>query len=83
MLLIPCLCCGLRDESEFTFGGVAVSLPAMDRSTGLAEWHKAVHLHDAGSEPVAELWFHHGGCETWVSLTRHSKTHVFIKEAGP
>ncbi len=53
MIRIPCPCCGLRDYTEFTYGGDAtIAWPALKEQTGevmpppsaedLAAWNTAV-----------------------------------------
>jgi sarcosine oxidase subunit delta len=73
MLLIPCPNCGARDESEFDYGGPAIAFPALEAST--SDWHQALHAGDATGERIDEHWYHSGGCECWIRISRNSVTH--------
>ena len=73
MLLIPCPNCGARDESEFDYGGRAISYPKLNALP--ADWHQALHLHEATGDEIDEFWFHASGCECWIKVTRNLVTH--------
>ena len=73
MLLIPCPYCGERDESEFDYGGRAISYPELEGSS--AEWHRALHLRDNQPDEIEEFWYHAGGCECWIRLRRNLLSH--------
>ena len=75
MLLIPCPYCGLRDESEYVYGGPARALPDMDAQTPEAQHSLYRPINPRG--PLRELWYHSGGCECWITLTRNTITHEF------
>ena len=75
MLLIPCPNCGERDESEFDYGGRAISYPELSASS--AEWHRVVHLRDNPQGQIEEFWYHASGCECWIRLSRDLVTHEF------
>ena len=75
MLLIPCPHCGARDESEFDYGGRAMSYPELNAS--LADWHEVLHLPDHCLNEIEELWYHSCGCECWIKVTRNLVTHEF------
>lgn len=73
MLLIPCPNCGERDESEFDYGGRAISYPELTASQ--AEWHQVIHLRENPRGEIEEYWYHAGGCECWIRLSRDLLTH--------
>ncbi|MCP5073286.1 MAG: sarcosine oxidase subunit delta [Rhodobacteraceae bacterium] len=73
---IPCPHCGLRGEEEFSYGGVAGRLPALDGLSGPEEWHEAVHMRLNSKSDVQELWYHASGCERWLLATRSPSTHA-------
>jgi heterotetrameric sarcosine oxidase delta subunit len=75
MLLIPCPHCGERDEREFVYGGRAKKFPTLDNSTHTKTWHQIVHLRENPSSVLRELWYHAAGCECWIEISRHIKTH--------
>jgi heterotetrameric sarcosine oxidase delta subunit len=75
MLRLPCPICGLRDETEFTYGGDAgVARPAMD-NTDMAAWHDYVFLRDNPRGPHREYWHHVQGCRQWLVVDRDTLTH--------
>jgi sarcosine oxidase subunit delta len=78
MLLIPCPNCGDRDETEFSYGGPARSLPELDGNSDADDWHRALHLRDHSNKPRSEFWYHHAGCEHWIMLTRDLRDHRFM-----
>ena len=78
MILIPCPCCGPRDESEFTYGGPRRPFPAISGAADLRDWHEALFDVPNPVGPLVELWYHTSGCETWVEVTRNSRTHEII-----
>ncbi|MEO6624105.1 MAG: sarcosine oxidase subunit delta [Burkholderiaceae bacterium] len=80
MMLIPCPCCGPRNQVEFTYGGDAnVRRPAGDASAAL--WFDYVYLRDNPSGPHDELWMHSAGCRSWFRLRRDTRTHAIAGSA--
>lgn len=79
MLRIPCPWCGLRDETEFRYGGEGhVQRPtdpamASDRAWGEYLFYRAnpkgVHF---------ERWVHDYGCRQWFNAARDTVTHRFL-----
>lgn len=77
MLRIECICCGVRDEEEFTFGGAAhISRP--DSSCAAAEW--ADYLFNRGNPKGVhyERWCHTFGCGRWFNVARDTMTHEVL-----
>ena len=82
MLLIPCPCCGLRAQIEFTYGGDAtIKLPEADASE--AAWAEYVYLRDNPAGPHDELWHHSAGCRQWIRVRRDTLTHEILGSARP
>lgn len=74
MIRIPCPFCGLRDHSEFTYGGDgSVEYPALDGSQ--AEWHEAIFLRENIPGKQLETWHHVNGCRLWLVVERDTMTH--------
>lgn len=74
MLRIPCPYCGLRDHSEFSYGGDAgVQYPPLDAPQ--AEWVNAVYMRDNPRGAHQELWQHLNGCRMWLVVERDTMTH--------
>lgn len=75
---IPCPICGDRDRREFYYVGdaVAVDRPAPD--AGVAAWDDYVHLRDNLAGETKDLWYHEGGCGSWLVVTRNTVTHEVL-----
>ncbi len=75
MIRIPCPICGIRSETEFTYGGDAnVIQPAMEEGEQ-APWLDYVFLRDNPRGPHREYWHHVQGCRQWLVLERNTLTH--------
>lgn len=75
MLRIPCPVCGLRDETEFTYGGDAtVHCPDINKNE-LKIWHDYVFIRDNPRGPHKEYWHHVTGCRQWLVVERDTLTH--------
>ena len=87
MIRINCPVCGLRDETEFTYGGDAtVKRPAMDEKDPKA-WMDYVFNRANPRGDHQEYWHHTQGCRQWVVLERNTLDHTvghcrLAKEAG-
>jgi len=79
MLRIDCPVCGLRDETEFTYGADAkVTRPVMDE-TDVKAWLDYVFFRDDPRGPHEEYWHHVQGCRQWLVLERNTLTHEMGK----
>jgi sarcosine oxidase subunit delta len=75
MLRIDCPVCGLRDETEFTYGGDAsVVLPSISDASP-ERWCEAVFVRDNLRGAHRELWHHDLGCRQWLIIERDTLTH--------
>ena len=76
---IECPFCGERDVSEFTYLGDAdFRRPAADTEDLADRFYEAVYLRDNPVGPHAELWYHAGGCLSWLRVTRNTRTHEVL-----
>lgn len=76
MLRINCPVCGLRDETEFAYGGDAtVPRPAMSENR-LAPWIEYVFLRDNPRGAHEEYWHHVQACRQWLVARRDTLTHA-------
>jgi len=74
MLRIPCPYCGLRDESEFLFGGPSQLLrPPYECSD--QEWSDYLYMRDNPQGVYLERWCHLYGCRRWFNISRDTLTH--------
>lgn len=76
MLRIACPICGLRDETEFTYGGDAtVTRPVMSEED-VKPWLDYVFMRDNPRGPHKEYWHHVTGCRQWLVVERDTLTHT-------
>jgi len=71
-----CPFCGLRDQSEFTYGREKAAIPALaaDRDA----WQRYVYDRENPAGPHAEWWHHNHGCRQWLEIRRDTVTHEVL-----
>ena len=83
MLLIPCPHCGLREQTEFSYGGDAgVSRPAAPEDADDATWIEYLYLRDNPKGEHTELWQLTFGCRQWVRVRRNVVSHEIVAKDG-
>ena len=80
MLRIDCPWCGLRNESEFSYGGDA-SVQRPDDDASLDEWYDYVYTRDNPRGLHTEHWHHANGCRAWITVQRDTMTHAITSTA--
>ncbi|CDX45062.1 Sarcosine oxidase subunit delta [Mesorhizobium sp. ORS 3359] len=75
MLRIPCPVCGLRDETEFTYGADATLRRPDMEETDPGVWHDYVFIRDNPQGRHKEYWHHVSGCRQWILVERDTLTH--------
>jgi len=76
MLHIPCPWCGLRDETEFSYGGQAhVAYPADPHELSDEQWAQYLFMRDNPKGLFLERWVHSQGCRRWFNAQRDTVTH--------
>ena len=75
MLRIKCPVCGLRDETEFSYGGDATVVRPAHDETSVDVWHAYVFLRDNPRGAHREYWQHVQGCRQWLVVERDTLTH--------
>ena len=74
MIRIPCPYCGLRDHSEFTYGGDgSITYPELGAS--VKDWLEAVFQRKNIRGVQTETWHHVQGCRLWLLVERDTMTH--------
>ena len=69
MMQIPCIHCGLRDESEFSCAGAAhLARPPLDQSDKI--WGEYLFFRDNPKGLHAERWRHAVGCGRFFNCLR-------------
>ncbi len=74
MIRISCPNCGLRNVSEFRFGGEYNPRPRQPLSVSDDEWTEYIYMRRNKSGRQTEWWYHRNGCGSWFMAERHTKT---------
>jgi heterotetrameric sarcosine oxidase delta subunit len=75
MIQINCPNCGVRNVSEFRFGGEYNPRPkAMMMDVSNKEWTDYVFLRENRVGVQKEWWYHRTGCGAWFLAERHTKS---------
>ena len=72
---IACPFCGERANDEFIVLGDAKALLARPAAASLQAFDAYVHQRVNPAGRHDELWYHHGGCRQWLTVTRDTRTH--------
>jgi heterotetrameric sarcosine oxidase delta subunit len=73
---ISCPYCGPRGNDEFSYlGDATVRRPDPAKPDAARAFHDYVYLRDNPSGNHKELWYHGGGCRSWLVVTRNTRTH--------
>jgi heterotetrameric sarcosine oxidase delta subunit len=79
---ITCPYCGPRDVAEFTYlGDGTLRRPDPAAPGAAAAFHDYVYLRDNPAGRHTELWYHAGGCRSWLRAVRDTRTHAFESAA--
>ena len=78
MLQIQCPYCGLRDESEFSYGGEAhIARPLDPYALTDTQWSDYLFNRKNPKGVHLERWVHTAGCRRWFNAVRNTATHEF------
>ena len=73
---IACPHCGSRDVREFAYlGDATVERPDPSANDALERFTAYVYLRDNPAGSHRELWYHGHGCQTWLIVTRDTRSH--------
>ncbi len=72
---ITCPLCGPRDRREFYYYGSEDYLNRPGPDADAAAWDDHLHLRTNSAGVVKDLWYHEGGCSSWLLVTRNTITH--------
>ena len=73
---LPCPHCGLRDYSEFRYGGDASKQRPAHGAGDRKAWADYYLLFDNPKGPHTEYWQHVLGCRQWLILERDTATNA-------
>ncbi|MGE3148315.1 MAG: sarcosine oxidase subunit delta [Pseudorhodoplanes sp.] len=74
---IDCPYCGNRDIREFSYLGDAMlkNRPDPNAPDALTQFTDYVYMRDNPAGLHREFWYHGSGCQSWVVVTRDTRTH--------
>jgi sarcosine oxidase subunit delta len=72
---LPCPICGERDRREFYYQGEAVALDRPAPDADERAWDDYLHNRDNPAGETRDLWYHDGGCGSWLVVHRNTVTH--------
>jgi heterotetrameric sarcosine oxidase delta subunit len=76
MLQITCPWCGLRDETEFSFGGEAhIARPIDPQALSDEAWADYLFMRKNPRGRHLEQWVHTYGCRRWFNAERNTVTY--------
>lgn len=79
MLLVPCVHCGPRPETEFRCGGQAhIVRPERPSELSDQEWMDVLFTRANPKGLHAERWLHIHGCGQWFNAVRDTVSDKFI-----
>lgn len=80
MLRINCPYCGVRDQSEFAFGGESLtSRPENPEQLSDAQWAEYQFYRENPKGLHFERWVHPFGCRQWFNAVRDTLSHEIIE----
>ena len=72
---IHCPLYGPRDRREFYYMGSEDYLKRPAPEALPEAWDALLHLRDNPAGLTRDLWYHEGGCASWLRVTRFTTTH--------
>jgi sarcosine oxidase subunit delta len=75
MLRIDCPYCGVRDFTEFHYGGDASRQMPDLADADIDLWTEYLMFRDNTITSHAEYWQHRSGCRQWFRVVRNTLTH--------
>ena len=80
-LLVPCPNCGLREFTEFSYGGETNTRPAPDAPTEALAAYLFIRRNANGEQQ--EWWYHRSGCRSWFLARRDTAGNRFLDSYWP
>jgi sarcosine oxidase subunit delta len=81
---ILCPYCGDRDVREFNYLGDAnAARPDPDASDSMRQFIDYVYFRTNPAGPHREFWYHGSGCQSWLVVTRDTRTHEVLEVEHP
>jgi heterotetrameric sarcosine oxidase delta subunit len=74
--LLTCPYCGVREVTDFAFGGEVTVRPAADAGPRELNTYNYFRRNAAGVQ--REWWFHRSGCRAWFTAERDTRTNEVL-----
>ena len=79
MLEINCPWCGMRNESEFSYGGEAhIVRPHDPGAISDEQWADYLYMRENPKGIHHEQWRHSQGCGRWLNVARHTVSYEIL-----
>lgn len=79
--LLTCPACGIREVTDFGFGGEVVPRPKSKPSTRDLNVYNYFRKNVAGVQ--REWWYHRSGCRSWFIAERDTRTNQVLSTTLP
>ena len=79
--LLTCPNCGVREVTDFGYGGELTSRPS--EAPSRRELFTYVYFRRNAAGPQREWWYHRSGCRAWFIAERDTTTNVVAWTARP
>lgn len=76
---LTCPLCGPRDRREFYYYGAEDYLSRPAPEAPIEAWDDHLHLRANPAGVTRDLWYHEGGCASWLMVTRNTVSHEILK----
>ena len=80
-LLVPCPNCGLREFTEFSYGGETSTRPQPNAAPQTLAGYLFIRRNASG--PQQEWWYHRDGCRSWFLGRRDTVSNTFLESFWP
>lgn len=79
---LRCPYCGDRDVREFSYlGDATVTRPDPTHPEAASQFVEYVYVRTNPAGPHREYWYHGSGCQSWLTVTRDTRTHTVLEVA--
>ena len=75
---LNCPLCGPRDRREFYYSGSEDYLNRPGADAPAEAWDDMLHLRTNPAGETRDLWYHEGGCGSWLLVTRNTVSHAIL-----
>jgi sarcosine oxidase, subunit delta len=79
--VLRCPYCGVREVTDFAFGGEITKRPTGDPSFRELNQYNYFRRNIAGVQ--REWWYHRSGCRVWFQAERDTRTNEVLRVALP